>query len=98
MATRNTKTRGRHSDKIIIKGVSSGIYQTAQCLFLPYGSYALGVCSPSSDIDVYQLRWKLIYRACVVPNVLTTGGFFTDFYSMLKEEKRVSSILAVTNA
>ncbi|KNB44832.1 polymerase [Blastocystis sp. subtype 4] len=64
------------------------IYETAQCLFVPYGSYALGVCSPSSDIDV----------ACIVPNALTTGSFFTDFYSMLKKEKRVSSILAVTNA
>lgn len=39
-----------------------------------------------------------IPSACVVPGVITESLFFTQFYSRLKEQSRITRVLAVTNA
>ena len=40
----------------------------------------------------------VIPSACVVPGVITESLFFSQFYSRLKEQSRITRVVAVTNA
>lgn len=37
-------------------------------------------------------------RLCIIPSILCEAEFFSDYYAMLKQDSRVSNIMAITGA
>lgn len=59
-----------------------------RCKLFPFGSYRLGVCSPTSDIDCL----------CVCPNFVKRDHFFSILGDLLQNNKKVSGLQRIANA
>ena len=54
----------------------------------PFGSYRLGVCSPSSDIDTL----------CMTPGFVKKTHFFTILYELLSKNPKVKELMKIEGA
>jgi poly(A) polymerase len=72
----------RHSLEKVVDG------QPVQCGIFPFGSYLLGVCSQTSDIDVL----------CVCPRFVKKPHFFQMLYELLLHDPRVSALTKIESA
>ncbi|OHS99156.1 Poly(A) polymerase beta [Tritrichomonas foetus] len=59
-----------------------------QCLISHFGSFRLGVCSPSSDIDCL----------CITPKFIKRSNFFSIMYDLLNKNPKVSGLQKIENA
>ena len=57
----------------------------ANARVMPYGSFALGVSSISSDIDLL----------CIVPGEVNEKDFFSSFYALLSHNSRITELKAI---
>lgn len=55
---------------------------------MPFGSYVLGVCSPSSDIDTL----------CLTPGFIKKGHFFTILHELLLNNPKVKNLEKIEHA
>ena len=69
--------------------------RNAKGFVFPYGSFALGVSSVASDIDLYFLPLCVHGRLCVVPGSISEEDYFSSFYSFLSEDPHITSIYAI---
>ena len=62
---------------------------------MPYGSFALGVSSISSDIDLYGCMKSDMCRLCIVPGEVNEKDFFSSFYALLSHNSRITELKAI---
>lgn len=67
----------------------------ANARVMPYGSFALGVSSISSDIDLYGCMKSDMCRLCIVPGEVNEKDFFSSFYALLSHNSRITELKAI---
>lgn len=79
----------------LIKKLDEFTVNQANAKVMPYGSFALGVSSISSDIDLYGCMKSDMCRLCIVPGEVNEKDFFSSFYALLSHNSRITELKAI---